>query len=120
MPKFELLVGSHYENGKIYRRGETLSSIFPLDDRFPGRFVCLDEKTEVKTTPIPALTKKEVEDSAKVATPADTTPAEALYELSPRKDKKFDIISLETGDAVNKKPLTKTLAEKTCKELNKK
>ena len=35
--KYQIIAGSHFENGKLYRKGEIIDSPHPLDKMFPHK-----------------------------------------------------------------------------------
>lgn len=49
MPKFKLLGGGHYENKRLYKHGETITTRSPLDKMFVGKFERLGDEEEDKS-----------------------------------------------------------------------
>lgn len=96
MAFFRVLSGSHSERGKRYTEGDVFESPHPLHEKFKNHF---------------ELVKSEPDEFAHLN--EDEEPEEVLpkYKIVHVGRARYNVVNIETEEALNEKPLTKKKAQ---------
>jgi hypothetical protein len=109
--KFQLVknAGTHYQEGKEYRAGDTIVSSENLQDKFPGKFLLVDVESIVPKTPaldnaVPIVdegAEEEEEGNEDAGKKTIVPPKDVGMTVRPTpKNGKFKVLRDDTGEVI--------------------